>query len=126
MAIDRALGHDREVAAGLGQIARILMAQQRYAEAEARYDEALRAAREAGDLELQGSLLQHQGILKDELGQYDQAVERYQQALRLFQRAGNLGGEMQTCDLLATAERIAANSTPPKPGIAAAASWPNG
>ncbi len=105
LAIVRTLGRNRDVAAGLGQIAQILMVQQRYAEAEARYDEALRAVREAGDLELQGLLLTHQGGLQDYLGQYDQAVERYQQALRLFQRADNLVGEMSTCDLLATAER---------------------
>ncbi|MFO1428853.1 MAG: tetratricopeptide repeat protein [Candidatus Competibacteraceae bacterium] len=105
LAIDRALGRDRDVATGLGQIASILMDQQRYAEAETRYDEALRAARAAGDLELQGGLLQHQGILQGKLGRYDQAVERYQQALQLFQRADDLGSEMRTCDLLATAER---------------------
>jgi len=102
--INRALGRDQSVAVGLGQIAHILMMQQRYAEAEERYDEALRAAQAAGDLELQGVALQHQGGLQYNLGHYDQAVERYREALRLHQRAGNQGSEMMACNNLGEAE----------------------
>ena len=104
LVINRQLGRDRDIAAGLVQIAHILTQQQRYAEAEARYDEALRAARAAGDLGSQGATLQHQGNLQHKLGHHDRAVDLYQQATALFQRAGNPGGEMQTCDLLASAE----------------------
>ncbi|HEY0604301.1 MAG TPA: tetratricopeptide repeat protein, partial [Herpetosiphonaceae bacterium] len=104
LAIDRELGRSREIATGLGQIAAILMKQQRYAEAEARYDGALRAAQEAGDLELQGITLQHQGALQNNVGNYDRAMDLYKQAITLFQRAHNLGGEMQTCNQLANNE----------------------
>ncbi len=104
LAIVRVLGRDRDVAAGLGQTAAILTAQQRYAEADARYTEALAAARDAGDLELQGTFLQHQGILHDDQGRFDRAVALYQQALEFFHRADDAGGEMQTADLLASAE----------------------
>jgi tetratricopeptide (TPR) repeat protein len=102
--IYRELGRDREVAANLGRAATILAQQGRYTEAEARYDEALRAARAAGDLDLQGLLLLHQGTLQRNLGRHDRAVELYQQAITLFQRAGDLGGEMRTCNQLASAE----------------------
>jgi tetratricopeptide (TPR) repeat protein len=103
--ISREQGNQREIAAGLGRTAAILRAQERYAEAEARYEEALQAARAVGDVSLQGSSLQHQGILHDDQGQHDRTVELYQQALALFQRAGDSAGEMQTCDLLGTAEK---------------------
>lgn len=103
--INREMGRSREIATGLGQIAQILMQQQRYSEAEGRYEEALQSAREAGDLELQGSLLQHMAGLQDVRGHYDRAVDLYKQALALFQRANAQASEMRTCDLLATAER---------------------
>jgi len=106
LAIERELGHDRGIAAGLGLIAAILVGQQRYAEAEARYDEALQAAQAAGDLGLQGAFLQHQAILQDDLGRQERAVALYQQAMALFQRASDVGSEMRTCDLLASAERL--------------------
>lgn len=105
LAINRELGREREVAAGLIQIASILLAAHRYPEAERRYGEALQAARAAGDLELQGATLQHQGILHDEQGHHDRAVELFKSAIALFQRSNAPGSEMQTCDLLATAER---------------------
>ncbi len=102
--IQRELRRDQGVAIALGQIATILRQQQRYAEAETHYEEALQIALAARDLSLQGLLLQHQGILQDDLGHFDRAVSLYKQALRLFQQANNPGGEMQTCDLLATSE----------------------
>jgi len=105
LAIHRELGRGREIAAGLGQTAATLTDQQRYAEADARYTESFQAARDAGDLELQGSIRQHQGGLQDDVGNYGRAVELYQQAIAFFQQAGDPGGEMQTCDLLGTAER---------------------
>ena len=105
LAIRRELGHEREVATGLGRSAAILVQQQRYAEAEARYDEALQAAQATGDLELQGTFLQHQAALQRDLGRHERAVALFQQAMALFQRAGDVGSEMRTCDLLATAER---------------------
>jgi tetratricopeptide (TPR) repeat protein len=104
LTIDRKLGRDREIAAGLGQIARILMEQQRYAESEERYEEALEAARAAGDLDLQGSLLQNQGILQRRIGNHDRAIDLYKQAITSFQQSGATGGEMRTCDLLGTVE----------------------
>jgi len=109
LAIDRELEHNREIAVGLVQIAQILMAQQRYAEADARYAEALRAARSAGDLGLQGLLLQHWGSLQNNMGNHDRAVELHKQAITLFQHAANLGEEMRTCDLLAQAEQQRGN-----------------
>ena len=104
LAINRDLGRNRGIAAGLGRIARILMQQQCYAEADARYTEALRAAEAAGDQELQGTFLQHLGVLQNRMGNYDRAVELYKQAITLFQRAADTGSEMRTCDLLASAE----------------------
>ena len=104
LAIARELGRDRDVADGLGQIAAILFQQQRYAEAEARYEEGLQAARAVGDLMLQGGFLQHQASLQLQLGRQERAVALYQQAMALFQRAGDVGEEMRTCDLLASGE----------------------
>jgi tetratricopeptide (TPR) repeat protein len=104
LTIDRELGHDREIAAGLGQTAAILMEQQRYNKADTRYTEALDAAKAVGDLELQATFLQHQGILHRCQDHLDHSVELFQQAMALFQRAGDKGGEMETCDLLASAE----------------------
>ncbi|HUV91330.1 MAG TPA: tetratricopeptide repeat protein, partial [Anaerolineae bacterium] len=49
--------------------------------------------------------LQHQAILQDDLGRQERAVALYQQAMALFQRASDVGSEMRTCDLLASAER---------------------
>ncbi|WP_295385102.1 TIR domain-containing protein [uncultured Thiodictyon sp.] len=105
LAIDRALGRDREVATGLGRTAAILMDAGHHAEAEVRYGEALAAAERVGDLGLQGTFTQHLGILQRQTGRAATAVETLKQALRLFQQAGNRGGEMQTCDLLGTAEK---------------------
>lgn len=105
LAIARDLGNNREIAAGLGISAAILMDQQRYAEAEVRFDEALQAARAAGELELQGAILARQGGLQDDMGNQDRAVELYKQAITLVQQAHDPGGEMRTCDLLGSAER---------------------
>jgi len=104
LAIDRELGREREMAAGLERIAAILVEQQRYAEAEARYEEALQAAQAVGDLGLQGMALQHQATLQLRLGRPERAVALSQQAMALFQRAGDVSEEMGTCDLLASAE----------------------
>jgi hypothetical protein len=104
LAVRRELGNNREIAAGLGRSAAILVEQQRYAEADARYAEALDAARATGDLGLQGLTFQHQGTLQAKLGNYDRADELYRQALALFQRAGDLGEEMRTCNNLANVE----------------------
>jgi tetratricopeptide (TPR) repeat protein len=105
LAIARQLGRERGVAAGIGQCAQILGAQERWAEADASYQEALALARRIGDLELQGTFLQHQGILENDRGNSARAAEFYEQAMTLFQQAGNAEGEMQTCDLLASAEQ---------------------
>jgi tetratricopeptide (TPR) repeat protein len=105
LTLDREMGHSREIAASLGQIAAILTEQQRYTEADARYAEALRAAQDAGDVQLQALLLQHQGSLQDDLGNQDRAVALYQHALALFQHTGDRGGEMGTCGLLGITER---------------------
>jgi tetratricopeptide (TPR) repeat protein len=96
---------DRQIAAGFGLSARILVEAHRYPEAEARYAEAMQAARAAGALDLQGTLLQHQAILHSRQGNHARAVELFKQAIALFQRANNPADEMRTCDLLATAER---------------------
>jgi tetratricopeptide (TPR) repeat protein len=102
--IEKDLSRGRETARILGQIASILAADHRYAEAETRYTEALQAARAAGDLEQQGITLQHQGLLHREQEHYPRAVELFKGAITLFQRANQAVGEMRTCDLLATAE----------------------
>ncbi|HEX3131839.1 MAG TPA: tetratricopeptide repeat protein, partial [Thermoanaerobaculia bacterium] len=103
--IDKQLGHERSVAAGIGQCAKILRDQQRWVEADSRYQEAFTLARHIGDLELQGIFLVHQGSLQDDVGNLTQAAELYKQAMLLFQQTGNAGSEMQTCDLLASTER---------------------
>jgi hypothetical protein len=105
LATQRELKRQRGIAAGLVQIAAILSDAHRYPEAEARYAEAFSAAQAAGDVGLQATILQHQGSLHDDQGRQDRAVELYQQAITLFQRASDPTGEMQTCDLLASAER---------------------
>jgi tetratricopeptide (TPR) repeat protein len=106
VAIDRERGNQHALAAGLIQTAAILREQQRYAEADTLYDEAMQAARATGDVSLQGPILQHQGGLQRLQGHHDQAVQLFQQALALFQRAGDGEGEMQTCDLLGSAEML--------------------
>ena len=105
IAIDRDLGSDREIAAGLVQIAHILRGQHRFTEADARYGEALRAAQACGDLGLQGTTLHHQGSLHLEIGNPGLAVKLYRQALAFFQQAGNAGSEMQACNQLGRVER---------------------
>lgn len=106
LAIHRELGRKRNVAAGLTRCASIFKDKQRYAEAEERYGEALNIAKECGDLELQGITLQHQGDLQRRLGNHDRAVELYKEAIELFRRSNNKAGEMQTCDLIASAEML--------------------
>lgn len=105
LAIDRKLGRERNVAAGLGQCAAILAWQQRWPEAEIRYREVFKLAFRLGDLELQAITLQNQGGLQDDQGHPSRTVALYQQAIFFFQRAENSQGEMRTYSLLATAER---------------------
>jgi tetratricopeptide (TPR) repeat protein len=102
--IARRLSRTREVAAGLGRTAAILMDQRRFAEADRRYGEALAAAREAGDTGLEALTLMHQGGLARRSGDLDRAVDLYRDALRRFQALGDEASEMQTCDLLGSAE----------------------
>jgi len=97
-------GNQRNIAAGYTQIAKIFKEQQRFSEADEQYKKALQAAQTAGDIDLQGSILQHQGGLQRELNNDDRAVELYRQAITLFQQSGEKKGEMQTCDLLGSAE----------------------
>ncbi len=101
------LGNQRELAAGHGRCASILMDAGRYDEADARYDLALAAARRAGDKSLEGSLLQHQGILADDLNQLERASRLYQQALDRFLEAGDQGSMMRTYNLLGVVEQKA-------------------
>src|SRR5262249_50251003 len=103
--IDRALGHDRNAVAGLGQTAQILMQQGHYHEADTRYDQAWEAARRLGDQELAATILQQQGGLADDMEQYDRAVGLYKQALRLFQDANDDASIMRTYNLLGVVER---------------------
>jgi tetratricopeptide (TPR) repeat protein len=103
--LDPALGNDCNLAIRLGQTAAILMDAGRHAEAEAGFGEALVAAVRIGDLELQGTLTQRLGNLQRETDRPAEAVETLKLALRLFQQAGNRRGEMQTCDLLGSAEQ---------------------
>lgn len=103
--IDQSLGKERNVAAGIGRCAKILTEQQRWAAAEARFQEGFALARRIGDLDLQGTFLQNQGILHEKQGNSARAAGLYEQALMLYQQAGEAGGEMRTCDLLASTER---------------------
>ncbi|HEY0736860.1 MAG TPA: tetratricopeptide repeat protein [Herpetosiphonaceae bacterium] len=105
LAISRDLRSFREGGVSLVQIGAILIAQQRYAEAETRYDEALKAAQAAGDVGLQGIIFQHQGTLQLNLGNYDRAVGLYKQAITFFQQANNLSSEMRTYNSIANVER---------------------
>ncbi len=106
LAINRELGRTQAVAAGLGQTAAILAAQQRHVEADRRYDEALQAARDVGDAGLEAATLQHQGLLARNTGDLDRAVALFHDALDRFGRAVDEGGEMQTSDLLGSAEQL--------------------
>jgi tetratricopeptide (TPR) repeat protein len=105
--IEERLGRHREVAAGHGVCAQILMAAGRYAEADARYDLALAAACQAGDKELEGTTFQHQGSLAGNRNQLERASRLYQQALDRFQEAGDHQGVMQTYNLLGMVEQKA-------------------
>jgi tetratricopeptide (TPR) repeat protein len=105
LAINKELGRERDVAAGLIQSALVLAAQGRHAEADVKYDEALEAARRAGDKELEGAALQHQGILAGDLNQLHRAASLYQQALKLFQGMGDEDGVMLTCNSLGAVEQ---------------------
>ena len=105
VAINRTLGNDHNLAAGLGLTAAILRDAGRHAEAEARYAEVLAASERIGELELQGITMQHLGMLQGDTCRPAEAVETLKRALRLFQQAGDRGAEMRTCDLLGSAER---------------------
>ena len=107
LAIQQARGNQRNVAAGHGLCAGILMDAGRYDEADARYDLALAAARRAGDKELEGSLLQHQGDLARQRNQLTRATGLYQQALQRFQEANDLASMMRTYNLLGVAPQKA-------------------
>jgi tetratricopeptide (TPR) repeat protein len=72
--------------------------------AEQRYQEELEAARQAGDGRLEGTILQQLGLLASEQGRHALAVTRYKEALACLQTAENRSGEMQTADLLGSAE----------------------
>jgi tetratricopeptide (TPR) repeat protein len=100
--IDERTGNQREVAAGKGRSASILMAAGRYDEADGRYDLALAAARQAGDRELEGAFLQHQGALARQRNQLDRAARLFQQALQHFWEDHQ--GVMQTYSLLGGTE----------------------
>jgi tetratricopeptide (TPR) repeat protein len=102
--IDRELGNEGAVAASLGRIASIFMAQGQYREADERYDEALQAVRRAGDKELEGTLLQHQGLLARKMQQYDRAADLYKRLLKMFQAMNDEAAVMQTCNLLGVVE----------------------
>ena len=106
LAINRERSDERSIAAGLGQTAKILRSQQRYAEADVRYGEALDAARSAGDLGLQGSFLQHQAVTQREMGNSGRAVELFKKALVLVEQAGNVESQMRTCNELGSAELL--------------------
>ncbi len=105
--IDEKRDNHREVAAGHGQCASILMDSGRYDLADARFALALAAARQAGDKELEGTTLLHQGSLADDRNQLDRATRLYQQALHRFQEAGNQGAILRTYNLLGVADRKA-------------------
>lgn len=107
IAIDRALGDQRAIAAGMGQIAQLFAQQGRHADADARLDEALQAAQRAGDRELEGTLLQHQGSLADDRGQLERAATLYKRALQLFQEMHHDGSIMLTSNLLGVVEHKA-------------------
>jgi len=102
--IQEKLGSQRDIAAGHGQCAKILMVAGRYDEADARYDRALAAARHAGDKNLEGSLLQNQGALASDRNSLQRAAQLYQQALELFRAAGDQGSMMRTYNLLGIVE----------------------
>jgi tetratricopeptide (TPR) repeat protein len=102
--IHRALGRDRNIAAGLMRTAQILRDQGYYQKADARYDEALEAARRLSDQGLEGLILQNQGVLAYRIQQYDRAVDLYKQALTRFQDANDEAGIMRTCNLLGAVE----------------------
>ncbi len=103
--IHKKLGHQREVAAGLGQCAKVLMEAGHLKEADSRYDLALAAARVAGDKKLEGSFLQHQGGLAYFRNQSDRAIRLYQQALQIFQEANDFHAVMLTYNLLGAVEQ---------------------
>ena len=105
--IQQTRGAQREVAAGHGICAQILMDLGRYDEADTRYEFSLVAAHKAGDKDLEGSILQHQGLLARKRNHLDRASRLYQKALQRFLEAGATDGVMQTYNLLGVTEQNA-------------------
>ena len=90
LAIDRELGSDREIAAGLGQIAANPDGAAALRRGRRPLREALRAAQAAGDLELQGITPPAPGHLAATTWATTTGLSSlYQQAITLFQRADN-------------------------------------
>ncbi len=103
--LDRHLGRDRDLAAGLAQTAQILAWQGHDDEARRRSDEAIETARRCGASDLEAVALQHRGRLARDQHQYGRATEAYMRALKLFQEAGNDSGILRTCNLLGVVEQ---------------------
>ena len=113
--IPRALGHDRNAAAGLVRTARILMELGRYQEAGCppRAGPGSRpASRRSGSRGNNPSVSRQPA---DDRQQYDRAVDLYKQALRLFQDANDDASIMRTCNQLGAVETSRAVFH--KPGI---------
>ncbi|MEP7123772.1 MAG: CHAT domain-containing protein [Byssovorax sp.] len=105
--IARELDEDHNVAAGLGQIASILVDQGRYAEADARHEEVLQILRRAGDRAVEATTLQHQGMLADDRKHHGRATALYRRALQIFQDMHHEESVMHTCNLLGVVEQHA-------------------
>lgn len=85
-------GNVRDIAAGHGRCATILMAAGRYDEADARYDLALATARQAGDKGLEAMALLYQGSLADDRNRLDRAACQTFRAARSILRAAHSSG----------------------------------
>jgi tetratricopeptide (TPR) repeat protein len=106
LAIATALKHDRQIAAGLGRCAQILMGQGKYDAADAKYVEAIATAERCGDKELEAKFLQHRGTLAQRRGQHGTANKLYRHALNLFQQAHDDDGVLLTYNQLGVVEAL--------------------
>lgn len=103
LTMNRELGSNLEVGAGLGRIAQILRLQGLYADAEVCLIEALEVARLARDKRLKALTLQHQGSLASDMRQFEPAARLYRQALELFQETSDYDAVVRTYNLLGVA-----------------------
>lgn len=100
LSIAQELGNRREVAGSQFQIAKTLVEQGRYRDADFNYEEALQTARSIPDPHLEALVLQNQSIAAAALGQRTRAARLAQSALNRFLAMNNEAEIMRTYGIL--------------------------